>query len=277
MENYNIEEVLHTAVANNELDLSLKILEKFEQWNYAFKIALYGLRNIQTAEIYAQKSGHPEAWHALAEFCLISNDPLSSFKFAKLAGNFRRQKELVILLHLNNNYQELLDYLLYLKTTPTFEPIYEREIFFCLMKLDRSEEIDKFIDGASSSFANELGKVLYREGSIELASKCFKQASNFEKATTCFLELGNIEAAADCAIKTKNFEYYYFLFLKFLILNLDFRIWIEIVKFALNGKKAEIARKFGLKCSEQHDKIEVNFNFHILVIKKITLEIIPCV
>lgn len=207
MDNYNIEEVLHSAITSNELELSLKILEKFEQWNYAFKVSLYGLKNIKSAETFAHKSGHPEAWHALAEFCLISGDSLASSKFAKQAGIFRRQKEMVILLHLNNNYEELLDYLLYLKTTSTFEPVYEREIFLCLMKLGRTEELDAFIDGASSSFANELGKVLHREGSIELASKCFKQACNFEKAASCFLQLGNIEAASDSAMKTNSFEY----------------------------------------------------------------------
>lgn len=206
LDNYNIEEVLHVAISSNELELSLKILDKFEQWNYAFKVALYGLKNAQMAEIYAQKSGHPEAWHALAEFCLVSGDAVESSKFAKQAGNFRRQKELVIMLHINENYEDLLDYLLYLKTTHTFEPVYEREIFLCLMKLGKSEELEKFTEGASTSFANELGKILYREGSIELASKCFKQAGNFEKAATCFLKLGNIESAAECAMKTNSYE-----------------------------------------------------------------------
>lgn len=206
MDNYNVEEVLNAATNSGKLDLVLKILEKNEQWNYAFKIALYGLQNIVTAEKFADKSGHPEAWHALAEFNLLSGDVVSSTKFAKKSKNFRRQKELVILLHLNEHYSELLDFLLFLKSSPSYEPVYEREIFLCLMKLGKIDELNKFIESAAPSHANEFGKVLYREGSIDLAAKCFKQAGNFEKASLCLLNLGNIDAAAELAMKTNKFE-----------------------------------------------------------------------
>lgn len=39
-----------------------------------------------------------------------------------------------------------------------------------------------------------------------------------------------------------------------------FRIWIDIVKFSLNDNKPDIARKFGIKCSQQVDRIQVIFN-----------------
>lgn len=206
LDNYNVEEVLNAATNSGKLELVLKILEKTEQWNYAFKIALYGLQNIKIAEIFADKSGHPEAWHALAEFKLLSGDAISAAKFAAKSRNFRRQKELVIILHLNEHYNELLDFLQFLKLSPGYEPAYEREIFFCLMKLDKTEELNMFIESAIPSLANELGKVLYREGSIDLAAKCFKQAGNFERASSCYLNLGNIEAASDLAMKTNKFE-----------------------------------------------------------------------
>lgn len=206
LDNYNIEEVLNATISSGKLDLGLKILEKYEQWNYAFKVALYGMRDSTKAQILAEKSGHSEAWHALAEFTLIAGEVSEAVKFAKKAGNFRRQKELVIMLHLSENYEELLNYLLHLKSSPSYEPIYERETFLCLMKLGKKEELNKFINSASSSFANELGKVLYREGSLELAANCFKQAGNHEKAASCFLQLGNIEAASDLALKCNKFE-----------------------------------------------------------------------
>ena len=206
MDNYNIEEVLHTIIDSGKPELALKILEKIEQWNYAFKIALYALKNIEAAEIFAKKSGHPEAWHALAEFYLLSGDPIASVKYAMKSGNFRRQKELIIMLHLNEYYDKLLDYLLFLKSSPNYEPIYEREVFLCLMKLGKMEELDEFIVSADSNLANELGKVLYREGSVDLAAKCFKQAGNFERASSCFLKQGNVESAAELAAKTNKFE-----------------------------------------------------------------------
>lgn len=206
LENYSVEEIINVALSLGYLNLCLKIFEKFEQWNYAFKIALYGLRNIELSKSFALKSGHSEAWHALAEFCLISGDPITAVEFAVKAGNFRRQKELIILLHLNEYYEELYSYLIFLKSMPNYEPIFERETFFCLMKLGRSEELDSFINSAAAGFANELGKVLYREGSIELAAKCFKQAGNNDRATSCFLQLGNVEEAAESAIKTTKYE-----------------------------------------------------------------------
>ena len=206
LDNYNMEEVLNATINKNKLDLSLKILEKYEQWNYAFKIALYGLRDGSKAQKLAEKSGHSEAWHALAEFTLIAGDASEAVKFAKKAGKFRRQKELIVMLHLNENYEELLNYLVHLKSSPSYEPIYERETFLCLMKLGKKEELNKFINSASSPFANELGKVLYREGSIELAANCFKQAGNYEKAASCLLQLGNIDAASDLALKCNKFE-----------------------------------------------------------------------
>lgn len=206
LDNYNIEEVLNAAVSSGNLELILRVLEKNELWNYAFRVALYGLQRIETAEILADKSGHPEAWHALAEFNLLSGDSIAAAKFAMKSGIFRRQKEHVILLHLNEHYKELLDFLKFLKSTPSYEAVYEREIFFCLMKLDKTEELTKFIKSATPSLSNELGKILYREGSIDLAAKCFKQAGNFERASTCLLNLGNVEAAAELATKSNNFE-----------------------------------------------------------------------
>lgn len=206
LDNYNIEEVLNAAVNSSKLDIGIKILEKYEQWNYAFKFALYGLKDAAKAQYLAEKSGHHEAWHALAEFTLISGDACEAVKFAKLSGNFRRQKELVIMLHLNENYKELLDYLGHLKSSSSYEQIYERETVLCLMKLGKKNEINTFINSASSTFANELGKVLYREGSLGLAANCFKQAGNHEKAALCFLQLGNIEIASDLALKCNKFE-----------------------------------------------------------------------
>ena len=206
LDNYNMEEVLNAAVTSSRLDLGLKILEKYEQWNYAFKIALYGLKDAKIAQKFAEKSGHSEAWHALAEFALISGKACEAVNFAKKSGNFRRQKELIIMLHLNENYDELLDYLLHLKSSPSYEPIFERETFLCLVKLGKKDELNSFINSASSSFANELGKVLYRERSLELAANCFKQAGNYEKASSCFLQLGNIEVASDLALKCNKFE-----------------------------------------------------------------------
>lgn len=206
LDNYNAEEIVHAALDQNELDLCLKILRRYEQWNYAFKVALYGFKNIVLAQEFAERSGHPEAWHALADFCLITGDAISAVNFSSRSGNFRRQKELVILLHLEELYQDLLNYLLSLKSSPHYEPIYEREIFLCLVKLGKTEELHSFISNASSSFANELGKVLYREGSIELAARCFKQSGNYDKASLCYLQLGNIEEAAESALKTSNFE-----------------------------------------------------------------------
>lgn len=193
-------------MSSSKLDLSIKILEKYEQWNYAFKIALYGLKDVVKAQNFAEKSGHHEAWHALAEFSLIYGEPCEAVKFAKKSGNFRRQKELIIKLHLNENYEELLDYLVHLKSSPSYEQIYERETFLCLMKLGKKDEMNNFINSASSAFANELGKVLYREGSLELAANCFKQAGNYEKASSCFLQLGNIEVASDLALNCNKFE-----------------------------------------------------------------------
>ena len=137
---------------------------------------------------------------------LRSGDSIVASKFAKKSGNFRRQKDLVILLHLNENYEELLEYLLSLKSSPTFEPIYDREIFLCLMKLGKNEELNNFISSASPSFANELGKVLYRDNKIELAANCFKQSGNFEKASSCHLQLGNVEKASEFAMKTNKYE-----------------------------------------------------------------------
>lgn len=201
-----MEEVLNAAMSSGKLDLSIKILEKYEQWNYAFKIALYGLKDAVKAQSLAEKSGHHEAWHALAEFILISGGACEAVKFAKLSGNFRRQKELIIMLHLNENYEELLDYLVHLKSSPSYEQIYERETFICLMKVGKKDEINTFINSAASSLANELGKVLFREGSLELAAKCFKQAGNYEMAASCFLQLGNIELASDFALKCNKFE-----------------------------------------------------------------------
>lgn len=206
LENYNVEEVIQIIIGQVQLKTCLKILEKFEQWNYAFKIALYGLRDVDIAQTFAQKSGHPEAWHALAEFCLVSDKSIAAVDFAIKTGNFRRQKELVILLHLEEHYDVLLNYLVFLKSTPNYEPIYERETFLCLMKLGKTEELHKFISSATPGFANELGKVLYREGSIGLAAKCFKQAGNYERASSCFLQLGNIEEAAESSVKTNKFE-----------------------------------------------------------------------
>lgn len=206
LENYNVEEVVHEIIGQGELKTCLKILEKFEQWNYAFKIALYGLRDVDIAKTFAQKSGHPEAWHALAEFCLLKDKFVAAVEYAMKAGNFRRQKELVILLHLEERYDVLLDYLVFLKSTPSYEPIYERETFFCLMKLGKIEELNEFISSATPGFANELGKVLYREGSIELAAKCFKQSCNHERASSCFLQIGSIDEAADSAVKSNKFE-----------------------------------------------------------------------
>jgi tetratricopeptide (TPR) repeat protein len=206
LENYNVEQVLSAATNCGKLELALKILEKNEQWNYAFKVSLYGLQKIETAQIFADRSGHPEAWHALAEFNLLSGDAIAAVKFAMKSGNFRRQKELVIMLRLNEHYNELLDFLMFLKSSPSYEPVYEREVFLCLIKLGKVEELNKFIESAAPSLANEFGKVLYREGSIDLAAKCFKQAGNFEKASSCLLNLGNIDAAAELAMKTTGFE-----------------------------------------------------------------------
>lgn len=205
-DNYNIEEILHASINSGKLEIALKVLEKIEQWNYAFKIALYGLQNIEAAELFAEKSGHPEAWHALAELHLLYGDSIAAFNYAKKSRNFRRHKELVIMLHINECYSELLDFLLFLKSSPTYEPIYEREVFLCLMKLGKVEELSTFIESAAPSLANELGKILYRENSVELAAKCFKQAGNFERASSCFLKLGDVETAAESALKSNKFE-----------------------------------------------------------------------
>lgn len=164
------------------------------------------MKDINLAKIYAQKSGHSEAWHALAEFCILVDDPIAAVEFAKKSGNFRRQKELVILLHSSGKYDELLDYLLFLKKLPNFEPIFEREIFFCLVKLGKMDDLESFISCASSNFANELGKILYRDGLIEMAAMCFIQSGNFDRAATCYLQLDNIDNAADSASKTPNFS-----------------------------------------------------------------------
>lgn len=206
LDNYNVEEILNAAINSGNLDLVLKILDKNEQWNYCLKIALYGLKNIRVSEIYAEKSGHPEAWHALAEFSLLSGDSIAAAKYAMRCGFFRRQKELLIMLHMHEHYEMLLDFLSFLKSSPSYEPIYDRELFFCLMKLGKADELEKFIVSASPPLANELGKVLYREGSVDLAAKCFKQAGNFERATACYLKQGQIEAAAELALKTTKFE-----------------------------------------------------------------------
>lgn len=210
LNNYNYEEVIYSAINHPRLDLALKVLEKFELWNYAFKIALYGKRDIELAKYFAQKSGHSEAWQALADFCLFLGNSDDAAKFAKKSGNFRRQKELIIFLHLNGKYEELLEFLTSMRSLVNFEPIYEREIFFCLMKLERTDELDKFITTAVPPFANEIGKMLYREGSVEMAAKCFKQAENFDRATVCYLQLGHIDIAADLALKTENLEYKFF-------------------------------------------------------------------
>lgn len=206
MDNYNVEEILNAAINSGDLELVLKILDKYEQWNYCLKIALYGLKNIGVSEVYAERSGHPEAWHALAEFSLHSGDSIAAAKYAMRCGFFRRQKELVIMLHLNENYEILYEFLSFLKSSPSYEPIYDRELFLCLMKLGKVDELEKFIASAAPSLANELGKVLYREGSVDIAAKCFKQAGNFERATACYLKQGQIEAAAELALKTNKFE-----------------------------------------------------------------------
>ena len=206
LDNYNVPEILNAASSSGKLDIVLKILEKNELWNYAFKVALYGLQRIEDAEIFADRSGHPEAWHALAEFYLFSGDAVSSVKFAKKSGNFRRQKELVILLHLSEHYSELLDFLLFLKSSPGYDAIYEREVLLCLIKLGKIEELSKFIESANPSLANEIGKVLCNEGNFDLAAKYFQRAGNFEKASLCLLKLGNVDVAAELASKTTKFE-----------------------------------------------------------------------
>ena len=96
-----------------------------------------------------------------------------------------------------------------MKLSSNYEPIYERETFLCLMKMGKIDELQKFISSATPAFANELGRVLYREGSIELAASCFKQAGNFERTSTCFLKLGNVEDAAEFAMKTNKYEYFH--------------------------------------------------------------------
>lgn len=36
-----------------------------------------------------------------------------------------------------------------------------------------------------------------------------------------------------------------------------FRTWLEIVKFSLYGNKLDIARRFGVKCAQQVNRINV--------------------
>lgn len=197
---------MHSLINCGELKLAVSILEKHKSWNYAFKVALYGLKDMSSAKKYADLSGHSEAWHALAEYCLILGDCASATEFATKAQVFRRSKELIVLLHINEKFEDLLTYLLFLKSVQGLEPAFERELFYCLMKLGRNEQIKSFIEEASPSFANELGRILYREGSIDLAGKCFVQAKNYEMAAKTYLQLNDIELASEYAGKINSIE-----------------------------------------------------------------------
>lgn len=95
---------------------------------------------------------------------------------------------------------------MFLKHSTNFEPIFEREMAFCLVKLGKKKELDAFISTASPIFAGELAKILYRDGLIDMAAQCFIQAGNFDRATSCYLQSDKIDIAADAAMKTNNFE-----------------------------------------------------------------------
>lgn len=206
LEGFDQDLILQAAIDSGNLDLVLVVLKRFEMWSYALKIALYGQRDIEAANDIAIKCDHPEAWHALAEYYLLSGDSSKAFEYSEKAGMFRRYKELIVLLRLEQKFELLYNYLVKLRKSENFEPVFEREMFFCLLKLNRHDEIKDFIKTANPSMLLEFAKILSCEGLFELAGKCFQQSGSHDKAAFMFIKIDDLNCAVENALKSSNSE-----------------------------------------------------------------------
>lgn len=204
--NYNEEEVVHSCLLAKKFDLAISVLKRLKLWDYAFKIALYGKNDLDEAEHLAEECSHSETWNALAEVCLATGKSDKAVDYAIRAGDFKRQRDLVVLLHLDQKYAEMLAFLNSARSGSHLEPASERDIFQCLAKLDRAAELKDFISSSSNAAAGELGNILARSGSTELAALCFKRAGSHDKATTCYLQLGDLQSAAETGSKSGSVE-----------------------------------------------------------------------
>lgn len=207
LENYSPEEVVRTSVTANRPDLILRILERFKFWSLAFKTAFYVLEDVDKALQIAEKWNNSDAYAVIFQYYLFKEDTLTALKYySKLPRLDFKAVELVQLLKQKKLYQELYDYLGQLRSKGLLIGDLEREMFECLVTLDRMPELEEFISSASPASATDLGFALAQGKKFALAGEAFIRAGDYDRAVNCLLHTNNTNRVFESALKSKSLK-----------------------------------------------------------------------
>jgi clathrin heavy chain len=169
----------------------------------AMDTLLTNIESLERAQEFAARCNDPTVWYKLGKSQLESNSIPEAIESYLKAEDPQDYNEVIQAAEREENYEELVRYLLMARTKAK-DQLIDGELVYSFAKTDRLTEMEEFISGTNTANVQAIGDRLFEEHAYKSAKILYTSIPNNSKLASCHVQLGEFSQAVDAAKKANN-------------------------------------------------------------------------
>lgn len=244
LENYDASEIAGIAISSDLHEEAFAIYKKFDVNTSAIQVLIDNIRNLDRAYEFAEKCNEPAVWSLLAKAQLAEGLVKEAIESYIKAGDPNDYMNVVETAHENNNWEDLVKYLLMAKKKAK-EPSIESELIYAYAKTGRMADLEEFISAPNNADISKIGDRCFEDGLYDAAKLLYSNISNFNRLAVTLVHLKEWQGAVDAARKANSTK-----------------TWKEVCFACVDNKEFRLAPMCGLHIVVHADELEELINYY---------------
>lgn len=200
---YDAPDIANIAVASELFEEAFTIYDKYTQHLDALNVIIVNIKNLDRAELYAEKYSSPEVYSRLAKAQLVDLRIKQAVESYMKSNDFSNFAEIITAASRADQYEDLVRFLQVARKIIR-DAVIESELVFAFAKTNRLSELEDFISVPNLANITVVGDRCFDEKMYEAAKILFSSVSNWARLATTLVHLHEYQLAVDCARKANS-------------------------------------------------------------------------
>ncbi|RNA31500.1 clathrin heavy chain, partial [Brachionus plicatilis] len=244
LDNYDAPDIANIAISSELYEEAFAIYKKFEVNTSAVQVLIDNVNNLDRAYEFAERCNEPAVWNLLAGAQLkagLVKEAIDSFIKADDPSSY---VEVVNVASANNNWEELVKYLVMARKKAR-ETFIESELIFAYAKTNRLAELEEFISGPNHAQIMSIGDRCFDARMYEAAKILYNNISNYAKLAITLCHMDDFQGAVESARKANSTK-----------------TWKEVCFACVEHAEFRLAQMCGLNIVVHADELEDLINHY---------------
>ena len=203
LDNYDAPDIANIAISSELYEEAFAIYKKFEVNTSAVQVLIDNVKNLDRAYEFAERCNEPGVWSLLAGAQLKAGLVKESIDSYIKADDPSSYMEVVNVASANNNWEELVKYLVMARKKAR-ETFIETELIFAYAKTNRLAELEEFISGPNHAQILLIGDRCFENKMFEAAKILYNNISNYAKLAITLCHMDDFQSAVESARKANS-------------------------------------------------------------------------